>query len=485
VQQLQKQRRLVSLVFTLILFTANSGSAELPPENTCSTAASGAHGEGETDASTPRLREGMILALNDLLALRSLIPEEVWEQHEVFFYEGMQLEIGPCHRRYPVPENFRKATETFAGRARLDAEGNLRDYVAGLPFPPPMLDASDAGTRWAWNAELRHRAFGPVGSFRIVDMPSRIGAPEIYLGRFFFVRTGYRADLASSGYFEAQDDKHWWVAGGNFEEPFAARHLAWRQFRKRRALERSAEPDDTFVYVPTMRKPRRAASAWVDGVFTPRYRVSGDAGGGSIPFGSSEGGPTGSIQPTAGVSIAVTEHIRRGFLGLALRPNAYVWQYLGAREVLAPINATHVGYPGNPDRNFGESGLSVASDRWDLRYAVVIEGTPRLPIENVGSLKLYIDYQTQQPLYFITRRKNGLLLEVGILVSRFSGDTQGYPEFSENTPAHVFDPVAAVFYSSEGGGTGWRRESYDLRSVPVDPKALRDMTSSIGLVRGR
>jgi hypothetical protein len=37
--------------------------------------------------------------------------------------------------------------------------------------------------------------------------------------------------------------------------------------------------------VPTMRKMRRAPSAWVDGIFMPRYRVSGDAGGGGLPIG--------------------------------------------------------------------------------------------------------------------------------------------------------------------------------------------------------
>ena len=70
----------------------------------------------------------------------------------------------------------------------------------------------------------------------------------------------------------------------------------------------------------------------------------------------------------------MTENLRRGFTGLALRPNAYVWRVQGEREVLAPINVTRGGYPEDRERNFGPSGLSVGNDRWDVRYAVVIQG---------------------------------------------------------------------------------------------------------------
>jgi hypothetical protein len=236
-----------------------------------------------------------------------------------------------------------------------------------------------------------------------------------------------------------------------------------------------------------MRKPRRAATTWVDGIFTPRYTVAGDDGGGGIPFGVGGGEMAPAIEaihPTAGLSIQVTEDIRRGFTGLAIRPNAYDWRLLGEREVLAPLNAARDGYPNDPDRAFGYSALSVASDRWDLRYAVVIEGVARRTVDGVARVVLWIDYQTLQPLYMITKRKNGLPLDIGILVHRFSTDLGMYPEWPGGEPAHVFDPVAAVFYYVPGGGAGWRRESYDVRSVPVEPKQLRKMTSSDELMKG-
>ncbi len=471
----------------LLALGAAASSAAPPPPGRCPTLSGGQEPEGAQDALPAPLREGQTVGFSELLSLRELLPPEVWKNRHVFFHEGMRLEIGPCHRVYPTTPWFAAATAEHAGRAWIDDAGNLRDYAAGQPFPPEAIDpeAPEAGTLWAWNFEQRYRGSGPVGSFRILDLPSRLGRPETYEGTFFQVRTGHRADLAESEHRVPGVKDRTWVAGGSFDEPFNARHLAWRQLRPEATEQQFSEPDDTFVYVPTMRKVRRAATQWVDGLYMPRYRVSGvDGGGGGLPFGAGEYGPQGSIQPTAALSIAATEHLRKGFVGLSLRPNAYQWRYLGEQEVLAPLNGSRPGYPESPNRNYGESGLSLGSDRWDVRWAVVIEGRARRVAEDVGYLKLYIDYQTQQPLFVVSLRPSRALLDVGILVHRFSGDLPRYPEWPERGPANVFDPVAASFFDAGEGGSGWRRESYDLKSVPVEPDKMRRMTTTDSLARG-
>ena len=236
-----------------------------------------------------------------------------------------------------------------------------------------------------------------------------------------------------------------------------------------------------------MRKVRRAVSTWVDGLYMPRYRVSGGGGGGgfAVPGG---GGLGGALNPTSGESAQVTENLRRGFEGLSLRPNAYVWRILGEREVLAPINVTRGGYPGNEERNFGPGGLSVGGDRWDVRWAVVIQGAQRERDREFDYLTLYVDYQTQQPLYVVTRRRGargGRALEVGILLHRFSGDLPRYPIWPDGSPANVFDPVAAVFHDSINGESGWRRESYDVVGVPPRPAEIQRLISPGYLTRGR
>lgn len=479
---------ILTAAFALTLGHPAPSAAELPPEGKCPDYSGGAAGEAG-DAGLPLLREGDVVSLEDLMSLAQLFPEEVWAFREAFFYAGMRMEIGFCHRRYPVADFYREATERFAERAELDDEANLEGYVAGLPFPPASIAEGDprAAEKWAWNFSHRYRGAGPVGRFRIVDLPSRIGSPETYIGEFFWVQTGNRADLAASGYEVPESTRTLWVAGGTFEEPFNARHLAWRQMRPDEADQDWSEPDDTFVYVPTMRKPRRSATAWVDGLYTPRYTVTSESGGGGVPIGMGDvnGYPRmEGIAPTAALNIQASENIRKGFVGLTLRPNAYDWKLLGEREVLAPLNVAREGWPFEPDRNWGPTALSPAADRWDLRYAVVIRGVVKRRIDEVAAVDLWIDYQTQQPLYFISRRENGLLLDIGILLHKFSSDRAGYPAFPGGEQAHVFDPVAETFYYVPSGGSGWRRESYDVRSLPADPADLRKMTTSDELLKG-
>ena len=464
---------------------AAPAAAEPPPEGTCPalTATPGA-GPGE-DAVMMRLPEGATVEHASLLALRHLLPEEIWQLRHAFFHDGMRLEIGPCHRRYPTAAFYAEATEKFAGKSRVDADANLHGYVAGLPFPPATIDpkAPDAGVRWAWNLDKRYRGSGPTGGFRLVDFPSRMGGVMTYAGTFFLLQTRERADLAASAYALPGSDESLWIAGGRFDEPQDARHLAWHQIRSSEADESYTDGDQTFVYVPTMRKVRRSATHWVDGIFTPRYRVSGDGGGGAIPIGGGEYGPETSINPTSAESAQVSEYLRRGFASLALRPNAYVWRVLGEREVLAPLNSSHSGYPFDKERNFGPSGLSIASDRWDVRQAVVIEGLARFQ-DQFKTQTIWIDQQTQQPLYLIRRGERGRIIDVGIAVHRFSGDVVNYPEFSENVKANVFDPVAEVFYVM-ADDSGWRRESWSVKSIPTEDSVQRRFTSTDFLMRGR
>ncbi|MGE4608198.1 MAG: DUF1329 domain-containing protein, partial [Myxococcota bacterium] len=410
----------------------------------------------------------------------------IWRQRNIFFFDGMRMELGACHRRYPISKDYADATEQFSGQAGVDEDGNLWGYVAGIPFPPDSIDLNDpdAGIKWAWNLEHRYRGAGPHGKFRITDMPSRIGGIQVYTGDFFHLRTRHRSDLVDSEFAVPGSDKSLWIGGGRFDTPFDARHLAWRQMRPIKTEQKYQQTDSTFVYVPTMRKVRRAATAWVDGMYTPRYRIGGDHGGGSVAVGSNGQTPTGSVSPTSALSAAITEHLRSGFTDLAIRPNAYHWRVLGEREVLAPINSTRSGYPFDLERNFGSMGLSVGSDRWEVRLAVVLEGSARTRAEGFQFIQIYVDYQSQLPLYIITRRSRGLLVDIGIPVHRFSGDVIDYPNWPADERAVLFDPVAAVFYHVADGGSGWRREAYDIQSVPPNDKSLRRMTSTNYLVRG-
>jgi hypothetical protein len=258
--------------FAVALSSAAVAQGGPPAPGTCPQLSRAAGSTAGGDAAAPLLQEGQALAMSDLLLIERLIPPELWRNRETFFYEGMRLEVGGCHRDYPPSPAYQTATAKHAGTVHVDQDGNLRDYQAGRPFPAESIDmkAPDAAVKWAWNFEERDRGAGAVGSFRIFDLPSGLGTPQTYTGSFFFVRTSHRADLPESNYEAPAGGKNSWVAGGSFDEPFDARHLAWRQFRPDKAAGHYKEPDDTFVYVPTMRKVRRAATSWWM-ARTPRY----------------------------------------------------------------------------------------------------------------------------------------------------------------------------------------------------------------------
>jgi hypothetical protein len=457
-------------------------SAGLPDEGDCPEISLDPEGAAaREDAIAIAIKPGMVLTLEDLMLLRKLIPAEIWLNREVFFHEGMRLEIGPCHRRYPVPAFYQSVSDQFAGQARIDKQGNLENYTAGRPFDPDQIDPNDpmAGAMWAFNLEQRYIGSGFRGAFRITDFPDRVGSVQVYDGKFYLLKVSHRADLAKQDYHIKKRKKMSLAAGGEFLRPFNARHLAWRQFRPTSAGKRFSKSDDIFAYVPTMRKVRRAAINWVDGLYVPRYTVTGDGGGGQLNYGSG-----GSISPTAGLSIAVSEDMRRGMTGITLRANAYVWRVLGEVDVLAPLNATESGYPKLPARNFGPSGFSFANDLWDLRRAIILEGALRVENLDVAYVKIYLDYQTLQPLYWITRTSRQRLLDVGALAYRFSDDAVDAPTWPDGTPTSIFIPVAAAFYDAGARAGGWRRESYELDTTPASRDQERRMMTSDSLTRG-
>ena len=99
-------------------------------------------------------------------------------------------------------------------------------------------------------------------------------------------------------------------------------------------------------------------------------------------------------------------------------------------------------------------------------------------------ITLYVDYQTQQPLYVITKSSRSRILDVGMPVHRFSGDVLNYPAWPNGEEANVFDPVAEVFYRVTDD-SGWRRESYNVRSTPAETSVRRRFTSTDFLMRGK
>lgn len=472
---------------------ANAAQAwRVPSEGSCAPS-DGLRGRpfGE-DAPPVPFQTGDAFSLEQVEVLRSYLPPALWEFRERFFYEGMRLEIGPCFRDYSPPAFFNEATEASRGSARLLENGGLSDYRAGLPFPPDTIDPADpkAGLRWAWNVEHRYQAGGFRGRFRMTDLVGRVGRAEPFEGEIFKYILSHRADRPEDDYEHPSARGKFWVVGGLYYTPFNAREYAWRQYRPVETMWEPRRSDELHAYLPNWRRVRRINSARVEGIYMPSFSVGvrqatqlvigtgGAAGGaGGVAAAGGAGGVSGSISPK-----------RSGYEGLELRPLLYDFEVLGVQDVLAPLNAVSPAYPENEDREFGPWGLSFASDRWDLRRALVIAGTMREKTggDSAQRFELYVDLQTLQPLYYMSWDSRGERVDVGYYVGRFSEDRPDYPKWPDDPdrPMRVIDPVGAAFANLSDGGS-WRRESWDVVSAPPEDKVVKRQISVGQLTKRR
>jgi hypothetical protein len=271
-------------------------------------------------------------------------------------------------------------------------------------------------------------------------------------------------------------DDRLWASGGNYVEPFDIREIAWLQFRDPRSLSEPERSDDLYLYWPSARKVRRLPANLIEGIFMPPVMVNV-----SYREGTPQADPK-SKRP------AQIEPQRNGFEGLEIRPLLYTFEVLGVQDVLSPINAKRAAYPTNPHRSFGCCGLSWAEDRWELRRALIFEATLRSKEKesDLAKVRAWVDLQTLQLLFYASYDGAGELIEVGQFVGRWSEDRPDYPRWPDDPdrPVRVIDTVGASFTNVRARGS-WRRESWEMVSVPESDRKLRRSISLQSLQRRR
>ncbi len=459
--------------------TAASGPpwALPPPGSSCSPPGGIAGWPAGEDAAGVPFQVGDTFQLSRLETLKNFLPPELWAYRERFFHEGMRLEIGACFADYSPPGFYTAATETFRDRARLLPNGGIENYTAGQPFPMLEIAPEDpaAGAKWAWNVALRYQGAGFWAAFRTIDMVGRNGTGEPFVGEMWKAQLSFRSDLPNEGYSAPGAKGNHWAAGGRLDEPFDARFHAWRQYRDTAHLKQPDLSDDLHAYLPNYRRVRRVSATDVEGVYMPSFSV-GVVQASTISGlgGGLDGGAAGGAAAGAAASSITTK--RSGFEGLETRPLLYDFRLIGSKDVLTPINASRPSFPEVKDRDFGPWGLSFATDRWDLRRAVVIEGRAKGHAggSQVARFVLYLDAQTAMPLYYISFDSRDERIDVGMFVGRWSEDRKDYRPWPADPKqsVRVIDSVGESFANIAEDG-GWRRESWTIVSTPPDDKTLK------------
>ena len=418
----------------------------VPAEGSCEAGAAPAR--SDVDAVPPAFRVGEILDEKKIPVLKDFVPEELWANRDRFFYDGMRLEIGPCYRDYRPPDFYQRATQRFRGAARLSPEGELELHHAGLPFAPDTIDPQDpeAALRWAWNWVSRYQAGGSFGEFRISLLARDL--QQRFTGRFFFVPLAGRAERETDGYRFPSSLTAKWAAGGESRNLDTGEECKFRQYAT------GTRHPDLFVWNAAARKVSRETAPDSELALTACL-ADASIGGGLFLHGES--------------------------------PGQHAWKLVGVRDLLAPINARAPAYPEEKERGFGPAGVSFASDRWELRRAIVLEGRLKQGAfgDGVRRFVWYLDLQTLVPLYYAAYRDDASPGGLGYFVGRWSEDRADYPRWPGEParPIRVIDQVGSALIDWNDQDSV-RTEHWNTVSIPRDEKKLA-RSISLSSLRGR
>jgi hypothetical protein len=266
---------------------------------------------------------------------------------------GMALHIVPT-KKVDWPRAYREATEAHSSQVRLSADGTtLENYVAGMPFPNIDVNDPNAAIKIMWNYQYKPLITDDVlmRDFQVPSGPLTYTAPMV-AEREFMVGDLRRLYYTGRLFVDPKpempnpDQVRYKEILSPIVSPFDMKGVGQLGVRYLSA----ARQDDTWLYVPAIRRIRRMSSAQrSDSLFG---------------------------QDTDADSYF-------GYSGHIAWSN---WKLLGVKDVLGVLHREHFPAqrcPGGADFAY--------CDNWEKRRAYVIEGTSKLPQYAYSKRVLYID----------------------------------------------------------------------------------------------
>jgi hypothetical protein len=413
----------------------------------------------DAGALTPAFKEGDVITFDQVEKLRPFLPDAFWDNRDFFFYEGMQLEIGPTQFDYSPNDQTKAATERFRGQSKIGPDNSLENWTAGYPFPQETIDCAgdpQAGVKIMWNFTALRGDGHAHFFYSYWDRGEQL--PLYYEGTGQTVSLSHRVEpeyLDKSGGDIFRGEKRKFAFGVDVTAPFDARGIQLLSYRYKSSdkARKEARNDDTWVYVPTLRRVRRISTA----------------------------------QRTDAISgTDFTFDDLRSFNGIIPQ---YEWQCLAERKIIAPMNTNAKGYPYEKEHNFGPYGLSYADDRWELRDAWVVRMIPKNEDHPYHHKDIYIDKQTLAPLFSFAYDQKEELWKIIWHNKRWSEDKRLTGEWFpgwEAIPEPRYLPVISDMIVNVQTGTGNRIEFWDAHGTPLPSKGKIRRYIDVGrLTKGR
>jgi hypothetical protein len=413
----------------------------------------------DASAQTPGFKEGDVLTFDDVGKLKPYLPDAFWDNRDFFFYEGMQLEIGPTQFDYSPSEQAKAATKRFAGQPKIGPDNSLEGWTSGYPFPQDEIDCKgdpQAGVKIIWDFQALRGDGSAHFFYSYWDRGEQL--PLYYEGSGQTVSLSHRVEpvyLDKNNGDIFRGEKRKFAFGVDVTAPFDARGIQLLSYRYKASdkARTEARNDDTWVYVPTLRRVRRISTA----------------------------------QRTDAISgTDFTFDDLRSFNGIIPQ---YEWTCVTERQIISPMNTKAKAYPYEKDHNFGPYGLSYADDRWELRDAWVVRMTPKNADHPYHHKDIYIDKQAMQPLYSFAYDQKEELWKIIWHNKRWSEDERltgvWFPGWSEIPEPRSLAVVSDTIVNTQTG-TGNRIEFWDAHGTPLPSKGKIRRYIDVGrLTKGR
>ena len=287
---------------------------------------------------------------------------------------GMTMKVVPYQKIEWNPP-YKEATEKNAGQVKLAADGrSIEGHVAGLPFP--SIDANDPQVALKIMFNYEHRPFVTDDlDLRNFDADTgTVSERPLDVERHYILdhlRTLFYTDrlyvdpkpvlLPNSENVRAKQSLH------PILEPFDLKGVGLTAVRY---LDPDRQ-DDTWLYLPTLRRVRRLSSA-----------QRSDALFGQDTDVDSYGGYAGQIA-------------------------WFDWKFIGEKKILATFHAETF-----PVQYCPEGGDFVYCDNWEMRDVWVLEGTSKQAQYAYGKRVLFIDKETYYIPYTDIYDKAGELWKI-------------------------------------------------------------------------
>jgi hypothetical protein len=207
-------------------------------------------------AADAELKPGDTIGPNNWQRIQGMVGENFLNRVKA----GHTLQIKPT-KTYRHLKEYTDATEKYSGKVRLGANGELLGYVAGQPFPKFELNDPQIGQKLAWNFFWRwlgddYKTGGAVKGGKIIrSVIEKDGAERRadLVSYFLFPRTRYNSDPRPAipgyehiDYMQLRIDSYPRDAAGTTT-------LEIRYSDPKR-------PDDLYIYLPSIRRIRRATT---------------------------------------------------------------------------------------------------------------------------------------------------------------------------------------------------------------------------------